>query len=201
MGYWSGTDGQLKKVAVSGGAAVTLCDATNPFDARWSADDTIVFGQPEGIMRVSANGGTPELVVERAEDANIGKPQILPDGQSVLFSGGGQVEVQSLETGARKVLVPNGVAASYVRTGHLVYAVEGVLFGVPFDLANLEVTGGPVPLVEGVWSAGQVVHYDVSDRGSLVYVVGSGSATADRILALVDRSGGVERLNCGPPLI
>ena len=73
MGYWSNTDGQLKKIAVSGGAPVTLCDATNPFGVSWGIDDTIVFGQPEGIMRVSANGGTPELRKDSVEDVEIGE--------------------------------------------------------------------------------------------------------------------------------
>ena len=30
------------------------------------------------------------------------------------------------------------------------YALGGVLFAVPFDLRRLDVTGGPVPIVEGV---------------------------------------------------
>ena len=58
--------------------------------------------------------------------------------------------MQSLETGVRKTLIEGGSDARYVPTGHIVYASGGTLFAVPFDLAKLEVTGGAVPVVEGV---------------------------------------------------
>ena len=53
----------MKKVAVSGGAAVTLCDAPSGRGGSWADDGSIVF-QPEStpgnsLMRVSAAGGTP----------------------------------------------------------------------------------------------------------------------------------------------
>jgi serine/threonine protein kinase len=63
IAFFSGTDRTLKKVAVSGGAAVTLCPADYPFGASWS-EDGIVFGlASRGILRVSANGGEPEVLV------------------------------------------------------------------------------------------------------------------------------------------
>ena len=43
IGFWAG--GQLRKVAMSGGAAVTLCDADNLWGASWGDDDMILFGQ------------------------------------------------------------------------------------------------------------------------------------------------------------
>ena len=62
VGFYAG--GQLKKVAIRGGAPVRLCEAQTPYKASWGADDTILFGQRGlGILRVSADGGTPEVVV------------------------------------------------------------------------------------------------------------------------------------------
>jgi hypothetical protein len=57
----------------------------NPYGVSWEKDGTILFGQREGIMRVSGNGGTPEAVIktERAEQAD--GPQLLP-GNWVLFT-------------------------------------------------------------------------------------------------------------------
>ena len=160
VGYFSVSDSQLKKIAPIGGAAVTLCDATNPFGASWGSDDTIVYGQAKGIMRVSANGGTPELVVPTEALEQVHGPQMLPGGEWVLFTltratGGtrwdeAQIVVQSLESGERKILWEGGSDGRYVPTGHLVYALEDVLFALPFDLTSLEVSGGPVPIVEGV---------------------------------------------------
>jgi len=58
-------DNKLKKIAISGGAPVTLTDAAPYGSLSWGADDTIVYGQQQkGIMRISANGGTPEVIVK-----------------------------------------------------------------------------------------------------------------------------------------
>jgi len=85
-----------------------------------------------------------------------------------------------------------GRDARYVETGHLVYARSGTLLAVPFDLARLEVTGGPVPLVEGVRDAGATTgatHFSVSVDGSLVYVPGGPDQEAQRRLVWVNRTG------------
>ena len=145
IGFFSPRDRQLKKIAVSGGAPVTLSDIDNPrgSSAVWGTDDTIVWGQREGIMRVSANGGTPELLIAGGE-VILRHPQMLPDGKSVLISRAdpsGQVVVYSLESGEPKVLFA-GFGAKYLSTGHIVYTIADVLFAVPFDLDTLEVVGG-----------------------------------------------------------
>ena len=213
VGYYSGSDAQLKKIAPTGGASVTLGDVTNPFGATWASDDTIVYGQIEGIMRVSANGGAPELVVPTEQGKLVHGPQMLPGGEWVLFtltSGSGatrwdeaQIVVQSLDSGERKILWEGGSDALYVPTGHLIFALENVLFALPFDLASLEVSGGPVPVVEGVRRARlpanstPSANYGFSDRGTLIYI--PGSAFGDRlILGLVDRNGVVEPLEVPP---
>ena len=206
IGYWSGIDGQIKKIAISGGAAITLCDAENPYGRpTWLADDTIAWGQGGGIMRVSANGGTPEVFIASSGGGNLGNPNLLPDGDTVLFMegdpSGGEVILQSLESGERKVLFP-GVAPQYVPTGHIVYGTESVLFAVPFDVGSLEVTGGPVPMVEGVRCCTQVLgpvqlQYAVSEDGSLVYVPGE-RVDAQRTLVWVDRNGVPEPLETIP---
>ena len=190
-------DGQLKKIAVVGGAAVTLADVQGiSIGISWDVDETILYGSAEGVMRVSADGGVPELIVSSEEEG--GYPQLLPNGNAVLFNGGGgprasggQVRVYSLDSGESKMLFP-GDRPRYVSTGHIVYAQDDVLFAVPFDIDLLEVTGGPVPLVEGV--QGGPPQYAVSDSGSLVYVPGSGGRN-NTILALVDRNGTVEPLD------
>jgi Tol biopolymer transport system component len=205
VGYFSTSDSQLKKISTIGGAAVTLGDATNPFGASWGSDDTILYGQPEGVMRVSANGGTPELLVPTEASEQVHGPQMLPGGEWVLFTltsaGGGtrwdeaQIVVQSLESDERKVLWEGGSDARYVPTGHLVYALEDVLFALPFDLASLEVSGGPVPIVEGIRRSSNpstntaTAHYGFSDRGALIYVAGAGTGGVSRSLVVVDAEG------------
>ena len=202
VGYWSADDGQLKKIAIAGGAPVTISDSSRPFGPpNWGADDSIVWGNDEGVLRVSGNGGTPELLVnpEGMPEGIVGTPrnaQVLPGGDFVLFGVStnplqGQTVVQSLESGEQKVLFP-GVHVRYVPTGHLVYTLEDVLFAVAFDPATLEVTGRHVPLVEGVQPVPP--QYAVSDSGTLVYIPGR-ARTREFTMALVDRDGTVEELN------
>ena len=82
-----------------------------------------------------------------------------------------QIVVQSLTTGERTVLVEGGSDARYLPTGHLVYALEDGLFAVAFDPDNLIVSGGAVPLVQGLMRAGGggtgTANYGVSEDGTL----------------------------------
>ena len=208
LGFWH--DGQLKKVSVTGGAPVALCAVDIPWGASWGADDTILFGQgPKGIMRVSAAGGTPEVLITVDAGQSAHGPQMLPGGRAVLLTlrpqgaqawDDSQIVVQSLDTNERKVLINGGTDARYVPTGHLVYALQGTLLAVPFDLEALEVTGGPVPLVEevGRTSAEQTgaAHFSTSRDGTLVYISDTSGAiiALRRSLVWVDRQGREEPL-------
>jgi Tol biopolymer transport system component len=73
------------------------------------------------------------------------------------------------------------------------------------DLRTLKVTGGGLPVVEGVRRAiGSVTgaaQFAVSQTGTLIYVPGPVSTTlAQSDLALIDRSGGVQPLRLPPGL-
>src|SRR5262249_55499568 len=78
----------------------------------------------------------------------------------------------------------------------------GTLFAVPFDLRRLAVTGGQVPVVEGVrrtTSATGTAQFSFSNNGSLIYVPGPASTAAtQQDLTLTDRKGGVEVLKLPP---
>jgi eukaryotic-like serine/threonine-protein kinase len=208
-------DRTLKKIAVTGGAAVTVCPAENTYGISWDPDG-IVFGQgSKGIMRVSPNGGAPEVLVRVKDVEEAQGPQLLPGGKHVLFTlatgsdadrwQNARIVVQSLTSGERKTLIEGGSDARYVATGHLVYALGGIMFAVPFDVRRLEVTGGAVAMVEGVRrSAGNTtgtVQFGFSTTGSLVYIPGPASASnqfAAAEIALTDRKGGIERLKLPP---
>ncbi len=214
VGFWSSTDSTLKKIAITGGAAVLLCAATNPFGATWEGD-TIVFGQfGAGILAVPATGGKPEVWVKTSPGETADSPQILPGGNTVLFTvtkatginrwDSADIAVSSRETGERKVLIHGGSAARYVSTGHILYAVGANLLAVPFELERLEVTGGPVPIAEGVMrttgtgaNAG-AANFGVSHDGTFIYVPGTAGGATPRTLVWVDRQGHEEPLGAEP---
>jgi hypothetical protein len=200
---------QLRKVAISGGTPITICETTIPNGASWSSDNTILFGQAKGIMRVSADGGSPELVVPAAEGEEMEGPELLPGGGAVLFSvtrdrgpsrwDRAQVVVQSLTSGQRTVLVEGGNTAHYVPTGHLVYALGDKLFATVFDASRLTVRGPAQPLVQGVQQtigvAAAESNYAVSDDGTLIYLTGAASS---RSLVWMHRDGSADAIKTIP---
>ena len=204
VAYWDGA--QLRRIAISGGAAAVIADSIgNPAGMNWEEDGTILFGQGGGIYRVSANGGLPELIVPVDDGRIFYSPELLPDGDSLIFTSwsvsgdlsGAQVEVQSLSTGERDVLVAGGGEARYVPTGHLIYTrADGSLFAIAFDPETLSVSGGPVPLLQGVVRIGATgfAKYAVSEDGTLVYATGTVTSEI-RELVWVDREGREEPID------
>jgi len=210
--------GVIKRIAITGGASVTLCSAGNPYGLSWEKDGTILYGQPNGIMRISSNGGgKPETLIPLKPDEVADTPQLLPGGRAVLFTlatsvigddrwNRARIVVQSLKTGERKPLIEGGSSARYVPTGHIVYAFNGTLFAVPFDVKRLAVTGGSSLVLEGVrrfTNPGQtgVAHFSISDTGSLIYIPGPVAGTAGSLqnpLVLIDRSGNAKSIPLPP---
>jgi len=111
-------------------------------------------------------------------------------GQNPL--GAGELAVLDLASGEITRLGIDGVSPRYVSTGHIVYAAgDGSVRAVPFDVDAREVTGSPVPLLEGVdiKTAGDA-NFALSANGNLVYArgVGAGGA-APTNLVRVSRDG------------
>jgi len=211
-GQWVGfgADGELRKVPLSGGPAVTLCKASALFGASWGDDGTIVFAEQRngGLRRVAAVGGTPEsLTTPQPGEYSHRLPHMLPGSRAVIFTilkgpdlwDDTQIVVRSLDTGQQTVLVTGGADGRYVSTGHLVYVRLGTLMAVPFDPVRLEVTGGATGVIDGVMQAADhnasymantlAGQFTVSDDGALVYLTGGAVAASDRSLAWVDRHG------------
>jgi serine/threonine-protein kinase len=195
----------LKKVAITGGPAVTLTMTDGASrGAAWGEDGNIVYATSSGatgLQRISSAGGAPTVLTkpDRARgEADHLHPEFLPGGQTVLFtiiaSTGGldnaQVAVLDLRTGTYTTVLRGGHHAHYVPTGHLVFGANGTLRAVPFDLGRREVTGPPVPILDGVvTSADGSVDVTVATTGTLVYVPGRGVVGAQRSLVWVDRMG------------
>ncbi len=181
-------DGKLKKISVQGGAAVTLCDALSDRGGSWGEDGTIVFTPSvTTLSKVSSSGGTPQPLAkldQQAGEVTQRWSQILPGGNAVLFTSSTSVAgtsfedadivVYSMASGQRKTVLRGGFYARYLPSGHLVYIHEGTLFAVSFDLKQLQVTGQPAPIFEGVAANPGLgsAQYSISDTGNLVYVAG-----------------------------
>ncbi len=202
-GQWLGffASGNLKKVSVSGGAAVILGGASFPRGASWGSQGMIAFAPTNAspLLQVSDAGGIPQPLT-RVKDTAQRWPEFLPNGKAVLFATGTnaantRVAVESIGTGEWRNLIQGGMHPHYAPSGHLVYAQAGTLLAVSFDPQRLTVTGTPVPVVDGVlqFTSTGAAQYSVSVTGSLVWVAGGLQSTQTK-LVWVSRKGAEEVL-------
>ena len=214
LAFWSGGDGALKKVAVRGpDIPVTLALVDRPFGVSWAGDYLYVGQGSKGIVRVPAASGPPETVVSIEPTQVAHGPQLLPDGDSLLFTlttdtgadrwDKAAIVVQSLSSGRRTEVVRNATDGRYAPTGHLLYARGGVVFAAPFDRVLHALTGAAVPVIEGVRRANAmavntgVAQVAFSETGTMMYMPGPSSGS-QQFLALMDRQGTAVPLKLPP---
>jgi serine/threonine-protein kinase len=212
-GQWIGFeaiyDRSLKKISITGGVPIPICKVSALSGATW-VGDRIVFGDiQKGILRVSDNGGEPEVLVSiKPEEGTPYGPQIIGDGKTVLFtlapvtSAGRErwdradIVVQRLQSREpRKTVIRGGSDARYLSSGHIVYALGDKLFAIPFDAQKLETRGVPVSVIDGIQRAAGPVpgpaaaSVAFAANGTAAYIPSGPGITNRRALALVDDAG------------
>jgi len=207
---------EIRRIAINGGTSVGIAtlDEEIPrqavvFDMAWTADGILRFAVDGGVYAVPADGGgLPERIVEVTEGLVPFRPQLLPDGDTLLFSiapngrwDDGEIVAESLSTGERKRLISGGTNAHFVASGHIVYALGTSIYAVAFDPESLEVSGNAVEVADNVlrgssvWLTGAAL-FDISDDGTLVYM--RGIQEPRRQLVWVDRDGREELIPAEP---
>jgi serine/threonine-protein kinase len=183
--------------------------------ATWASDGNIYFTRtlPLGLAVVPAVGGAVRsLTTLAAGEIAHGWPHLLPDGRHLLLgvvrSGGNlddaDIQVLSLATGERRTVVRGGTAATFLPTGHLLYAQGGGLLAVGFDPERLAVRGTPARVLEGVAQAPLSAYssptalFTVSTSGTLAYHPG-GSLVERTTLDWQDTAGPAEERIAAPP--
>lgn len=171
---------KLFKAPVAGGPPTALAESRWG-QMAWVGSEAIVYVKDydTGLYRVSADGRDSATLTK--PDRNKGElghwwPQILPDGDHVLFTnyttpaGRSKIEVLSLKSGKRQIVFEGGYFGRYV-AGHLLYMKNSALMSAPFDLSGFRVQGAAVPVDLDVevnepsgWSA-----FAVAPNGTLVY--------------------------------
>jgi len=203
-------DSKLKKVPVTGGAVVTLAEATQPRGAWWAEDGSIVFAphNRKGLMRISSVGGQVQPVTTLTQGEITHRyPQVLPGGGAVLYTAsteapidfGSALVVQRLPSGERSIIQRGGYFARYTGGGHIVYMQGDKLFAMPFDLQRLTVTGPAGSTIDGIKTnaARGSAQFALSQTGTMVYVSGR-DTFGPRPMMWMDRAGTLSALRAEP---
>lgn len=181
IGYLAKGD-KLRKIAANGGPAQDICNAPGFTGGTWNSSGVILFGTPDGIFRVSAEGGEPEAVTKAdAGEAGHFWPRFLPDGEHYLYlvsstdpekSG---VFAGSLGSSDKTRVLPVVSNAVYVEPGLLVFQRGSSVYAQPFDTKALEVSGEPARIADEVTMDATLGHgfFDASLNGVLVYFANS----------------------------
>jgi serine/threonine-protein kinase len=186
--------GSLKRISMAGGTATTLCPVNRIFGIKWHGN-RIVFSTGGRILSVPDTGGTPEELLVADASERLVQPQLLDDGRTVLFTAwkngteAGQIAVQPISGGPRRVLVDDGIDGRVSPSGHLLWVRGGTLYAQGLDLRTLQLAGRPVALIEGIATASQsqVAHLGLSDTGTLAFLTGSTDDVSE--LVWTDRQG------------
>jgi hypothetical protein len=178
LGFWQA--GSIKKVPISGGAPVLVSVVQDfPEGITWAANKMIYFGGIGSVRAVSENGGTVQTVITLDPAHRSYRPQLLPDGQTLLYTVRGssgnwdtaEVVAQRLDGGAPKQIAI-GADGRYLPTGHVVYALREKVLALAFDATSLRPVGTPVAVLDGVRgeAAAPMSQFTVSSDGTLAYV-------------------------------
>jgi serine/threonine-protein kinase len=190
IGFFSGE--VLRKVAVSGGAPVTLASVNRVTGALWTAPDRIMVLQNEGfdLHWISAAGTGADSVVRLG--VQFGTPAQLPGQDWVVGQfGSSQMALLSLKTGEQLAITRRGVlpldsvskedllfgaSPQWLPSGYLLYgAGDGLLMAMPFDPERRQVTGEPFSILSGmrIEAGFGYAEYAVASDGTLVYAPGN----------------------------
>ena len=208
--FTKGAGGKVAKAWLEGGRTFPVCDASGLSGGDWAENDVVVFSDGFGLWRVEADSNDCRRLGEetRAEDTYYSSARFLPGGEELLVemreteSGVGPLDtraerrysaaVLSATTGEVLAVVARDAAdPRYLASGHLAFRRGSTLFVQPFDAAQREVSGEPVPMVDGVWF-GRSSFLTVSEEGTMAYV--PELAQSDLEMVWVDRRGRAEPL-------
>jgi serine/threonine-protein kinase len=215
---------ELKVVDIATGAAHVVCrlDRGRLAGASVAPDDSIVFAETSAaakyrLRRVKASGGNPWDIATPDSSAphNEGHfmwPQVLPDGDHVLFTVAHvgetyDLDLLSLKTGARARLLDNALAGRYNGGGFIVFfrpagpgaaVTTGDLMAVPFDWRTLRLAGVPQVVRRNVQSSRSVAEaargVDVSVEADALVTMARSSSLPLLSLAWIDSGGAINRI-------
>ena len=196
-------DDQLKSTSIDQGLPHVICPVSAPRGGSWGDDDFIVFanGPNEGLSRVAANGGTPEVFtfLDAGNDEGGHRfPRVMPGANGVLFTiqkkseamTRPSVAVQPAGSRQHTTIVERGEGPQYAQHRLIYVNDHQEPMSAPFDPVALRLTGPAVAQLERTTAGNRSGDsgLGVALNGTLVY---KPYETNVRSLAIVSRQGAV----------
>jgi Tol biopolymer transport system component len=150
----------------------------------WGRNGFILYGGPDGIYKISENGGNPQRVTRRDlqhKEMSHGFPQFLPDGNRFLFFIASpdpaiqgtfaasldrpeeKTRVLGSEQSAIYAPLPTGAS------GALLFVRDQTLMAQRFDPGKIELIGEPSPVERDIATQSFRAGFWISESGLLVY--------------------------------
>ena len=191
-------NGQLKRLDLDSGSALTLCDAPAGRGGSWGVHGAIIFapGVRGGLQQVSADGGAASALTSTDGTTYTSHrwPQMLADGRHFVYLAVQQEEGRDQSaiflgslTGRTPVMMLRSRTQAVVASGQLLFLRDRTLWAQPFDADSAELRGAPVAIARDVLEDPTIWCgvFAASDGGLLVYQTGQ-PGTA---LTAYDRDG------------
>ena len=170
--------GRLKRVEVTGGSPVNLCETPDLLGGTWNAENVILFASSKGLFRVPDVGGAPVTVVSGSEKPM--EPWFLPDGKHYLYlassglpaspAGGGAIYAGLLDSKDSTRVLAAESNPVYVEPGYLLYHREGTLYAQRFSPGNFKLSGDAIRIADKIpYATNGAAAFSASQTGILLY--------------------------------
>ena len=187
--YWSAdsreiafvANGKIQRLALAGGAPVTICAAPGGADLSWGANGLILMDGrfTDSLQVVPAGGGDlkPASRIYRS-DKEVGNawPCFLPDGEHFLFLGntaatptGGNIRLGKIGSLDSKVLGHSDGRVEYAPGGWVLFLRGSMLLAQKLDLGGGKLVGEPITVTENVRVGSASGHFSISQTGVLAF--------------------------------
>jgi serine/threonine-protein kinase len=188
--------GQLRKVPLTGGPAVSITNVGTIAGATWVSNDTILFTNNSlrgSLWLVGASGGQPVPIPGLDTLGTYRYPTMLPGDTHALaqwrLRTGGLLEearVISIELATGRVDTIAAAATAQYAQGSLVMGhADGTIVVQPFDLRTRRLVGQATALPGRVSvSGGSLPEFAVSANGWLEYEVSRGATGGETLRIL-----------------
>ena len=176
--------GKLKKLLLTGGEPITICETGEGRGGTWNRDDVIVFKserpdteepRARGLQQVTAGGGEPAAAttIDDPDVRSHAWPYFLPDGRHFLYVAVSASSEWGLFVGSlgssQATRIGSIRSAVVYGAGHLFFWKDGSIVAQAFDPDALRTTGTPFSVADRV-GRGVIgdISFSVSNTGTVV---------------------------------